>query len=395
MANWEIRNGFLTDGTKFLQVGEGVSIVRGWDKDNIKLVGVQNGDENYIDIYIGGGATIDGQTPADLTDAMGKFAELLGDSNDVPQTVFEQSEDDILNLNPIEALQNGDIVQRGNPTIWNAHTYVVNRWRGEHILQFGRGNENDANGLTLLNIPLNLNTLWLRCLGDRWLHVNVKDSSGKDFGDWIGGYNYGLTMNPQGGVKRGHWSYHLWFPINIKGHNGTIYLTSKAGTTNDAWFSGYAVTKNPLGLSRMCVRGLSQSINGSTNVTYNRIWNNSPLGHIAINTVATIKVPFVDTGCDKVFFIDSSGQNHSTNCYSAIRVEGVELEDRLSDAAAHPYATHLNSNLYHQYFGVRVPKELLPTDGRRFIDVQIDTTNSNTNFQIREIGTHDFPKWLK
>jgi len=225
--------------------------------------------------------------------------------------------------------------------------------------------------------------------------VKVYDSSGKQFGIVAGGYRENFQIAPDGCLPNHDYNNHGWVPINVHGHDGSIYLVPQARTTNNVWLSGIAFSDNPSGLIWRSAVNLYWALNGGNVLGWHsHNWNRDHLAFIAPNTFVTMKVPVVDTGNDKVFYIVTHGNNWAEGAHSAVYVNGTKLDDRMSGGWGNAYQRLLGKQRFQNYYAVRVPAILISEDATE-IDVQIDTrTTTDVSFPhriyLREAGTHDF-----
>ncbi len=182
----------------------------------------------------------------------------------------------------------------GFPYDCNPHIiYQNNVWNSFNIIQYGSNNQSDGNGL-LVTMPTTKSILWIRTLGDRWNKLKVYDSSGKQFGNWTGGFRNLAKINPDGGIGDTYYNVHEWMPINVTGHNGTLYvIATSSPTTNDFWLSGIAFTTNPDALTWQSAVNYHWAVNGGPGLAWNSIWNSDNLANINPGTTATLMVPVV------------------------------------------------------------------------------------------------------
>ena len=287
--------------------------------------------------------------------------------------------------NVYDAKTDGVIAKVGNPTYTESSV-----WNGYNIIRYGGNNQADGDGL-LVTMPTDKDTLWLRFLGERWNMVKVYDDAGNQFGNWAAGHRKNNRITPDGGMDDSHNDKHEWTPINVKGHSGKLYVISKTRTSGSFYISGVAFTDNPHGLTWVSAVGLHWAINGGNSLTWNnQSWNNDNLAQINDNTFWTMKIPVVENGKDKLFFINLYGSQWNEGGHVAVYVNGTKLETRLSEQWDNGFFRQRMSTLYNHMAAVKIPKNLIPT-GATYLDVQIDRrTHVNNIMYIREAGTLNF-----
>ena len=321
----------------------------------------------------------------------GEGLTLLDVENLLDQKLLEERSESIFSgatiyQNIFDAKNDSIALKVGNPS-YNDTTYI-NGWNGRPILKYGANNEADGNGM-LVTMPTDKDVLWLRFLGgDRWNVVKVYDDLGNQFGKWSAGYRDNNTITPDGALEDSNSVYHQWIPINVKGHSGKLYVISKPNTSAEFWCSGIAFTNNPLGLTWLSAVGLHWAINGGNGINWDSSqWHNDNLAEIHANTFDTMKIPVVENGKDKLFFLNLHGNNWNEGGHTAVYVNGAKLDNRLSEQWNNPFFRQRNANLYNHMVAVKVPQTLIPT-GATYIDVQIDTRiHNNTRLHVREAGT--------
>lgn len=291
--------------------------------------------------------------------------------------------------NIFDARDAGVAVKVGSPTYNDTTHTSSNRWNGREIICFGSNNQADGHGM-LVTMPTDKSVLWLRFLGERWNVVKVYDDKGKQFGLWSAGYRDNNAIAPDGGVEDSYHDIHQWCPISVKGHSGKLYVIAKPHTNNSFWCSGVAWSDNPLNLTWTSAVGLHWAINGGNGITWNNNqWNNDNLAEIRQGSFHLMKIPVVENGEDKLFFINLHGNNWNEGGHAAVYVGSTKLDDRISEQFTNPFFRQRNANLYNHIMAVRIPKSLIATNAT-FLDIKIDMrTHYNQRLYIREAGTID------
>ena len=129
----------------------------------------------------------------------------------------------------------------------------------------------------------------------------------------------------------------------------------------------------------------------------NTDWNSEPLLKLPPGSSPSIQIPFVNSGKDKIFYVIE----HNSSWGPGVLMTNIQQTDGtykqlggLFTSFNNPFSRHFNSKLYQRYYGVIVPKNLLPTD-KNFITIRIDMPTGLSDLLVREVGTHDYnPKQL-
>lgn len=312
-----------------------------------------------------------------------------------PMTNRMYPNDDVLIYQDIFAARDtGAIKKFGNPVYDDTTFTKTNPWNLRPIIKFGTsGNTADGNG-ALVTIPSKYNTVWVRVLGDRWNTIQAvfQDGAKEDLGRWTGGYRSLNNFAPDGGTADGTWvdnpgvMAHEWLPI-AAGRSGQLLLTGKETTNAEFWISGLAFSRNPWSHAAHSAVGYNWAVNGGTKVGWNsENWNHDVLAVISAGTKPTMKVPVLPSGRDKLLYIIEHNNNWVGALHGGITVNGMAIE-RFTTTYDNPFARHWNSKIYERYLAARIPKELIQG---RYLDVQIDMSLQASNFNFREMGTHDF-----
>jgi hypothetical protein len=272
--------------------------------------------------------------------------------------------------------------------------------------------------------------LWVQTIADRYNSFRVYELEGsnikKDFGSHVTGTEINKyilnTISPDGTVNQltnnaDGIQYFTWWPVpidltgntsrklmisfNMDNHTRTDYT--------DPWFSGFAFSKNP--------------------------WNHCPINHVSIhwdvnrsntsdlknqnpnimhatdafftysffknNTITQFRIPFVNSGKDKIFYIIEY------NMASSPSFKNLEIVTTPAKAATlaiykdlggfyttfkNPFSEHYNSRVNQRYYAVIIPKQFLPPKNPMgdFIDLQLNVRGSyGQGSSFTEVGTHD------
>jgi hypothetical protein len=100
-----------------------------------------------------------------------------------------------------------------------------------------------------------------------------------------------------------------------------------------------------------------------------------------------MQVPVIYTGKDKLVYFVEFDQPANYDSHGKVYANGVEIE-RFRTTYCNPFATHFNGKFDQRYLAARIPADVIrPND--LFVTIKIDTTKSDGNLNIREMGTHD------
>ena len=291
--------------------------------------------------------------------------------------------------NIFDALSGGVISKYGNPSGWDETSYRNSGWYDYYILRIGSKNA-FPNGLRV-NVPAGKKVIWLRCLNDRWLSVQLYKLDGTNLGNFCSGMRKSHNYAPDGGSHDSSWDFHTWFPIPVPDDNASYVFTSGNSANDggsDAWISGIAFSTNPWNHAYNCAVANVWQVNGGSGVTWNSDnWNNDMLGQITNGNEVALVVPIVPSGRDKLFYIAEHNANWDGAMHRGLKVDDTPIE-RLRTTWDHPLARTLNSKMYYRFLAARIPESL--TRGKRFITVKVNMTGDLRNhIFFREAGTID------
>ena len=294
-------------------------------------------------------------------------------------------EDAIIYQDIHEALSNGAITKSGTPngwdqTTWKTRSYPENNSNGKKLLKIGTNNDY-PNGIKI-NVPEGKNMIWLRVInGDRYNSFKVFKSNGVNLGVYGSGYRNLNSLAPDGGTAHNH-EWHTWIMINVP-EKGDYIITSN----DDGHISGLALTSNPWNYAMLPAKSYHLKHNGGDDITWNSDnWQNDQLAQIPAGRVVKLFVPVVDSGKDKLLFINEHNSNWTGLQHTGIKIEDTPVE-RFRTTWDHPLARHLNSKIWNRFAATLVPKNL--TKDKRFIKVEINMTGIGSDIYFREMGTID------
>jgi hypothetical protein len=296
------------------------------------------------------------------------------------------------NHNIFDMLDGRIISKSGNPGGWDDGSYKTTKWpdeNGNNILRIGSRNTTD--GLRV-EVPAGKNVIWLRCLNDRWISVQVYKIDGNiDLGNFCSGFRKLHKYAPDGGQHDARWDFLTWFPIPVPGP-GSYKIVSGNRLNDggsDAWIGGIAFSTNPWNHAFNSAVGIHWNVNGGENVTWNSDnWNNDMLAQITNDRMVTMVIPIVPSGRDKLLYLMEHNNQWDGAMHRGITVDGTPIE-RLRSTWDHPLARSINSKMYNRFLAAFVPESL--TRNKRFITVKIDMTRNagGNHIFFREAGTID------
>jgi len=295
------------------------------------------------------------------------------------------------NHNIFDLLGKGIISKYGNPGGWDETTWRTTKWpdgNGNNILRLG--DKNSTDGLRV-EVPIGKNVIWIRCLNDRWLSVQVYKIDGNiDLGNFCSGFRSLHKYAPDGGQHDSRWNLFSWFPIPVPGPGSyKIVIGNRANNDGvDGWIAGIAFSTNPWNHAFNCARAYNWNVNGGENVTWHSDnWNNDMLGQLTNGTITTMVVPIVPSGKDKLLYLIEHNNQWDGGMHRGITVDGTPIE-RLRSTWDHPLARSINSKMYNRFLAAFIPESL--TLNKRFITVKIDMKSDMGNhIFFRESGTID------
>ncbi len=288
--------------------------------------------------------------------------------------------------------------------------YDVNKWYGKNIYRTTTQAQRQSNGtgieITVPNPPTGANydytILWVQTLNERWSDFKVYNNSPyKTFGKFTTGYRKLNNISPNGATHNEYWSLFEWQPVPIKLNSDRKIMISNFRNGSPTWFSGFAFSTNPWNHCRLAAISIHWQTNkdpesdiDNTNaaITWNsENWNNDNLLQFNKNTQPSFQIPFVNSGKDKIFYVVEHNNSWGP---SVIMVSVQKADNTYQDIGGlyttfnNPFSRHFNSKIYQRYYGVIIPKNLLPTD-KNFITIRVSMPDGE-NLYVREVGTHDY-----
>ncbi len=289
--------------------------------------------------------------------------------------------------------------------------YNTAKWNEKNIYRTITQDQRQSNGtgieITVPNPPSGSNydytVLWIQTLNDRWSDFKIYNNTPyKTFGKYSTGLRRLNSISPNGAMHNERWEFFEWYPVPIKLNADRKIMISNFRAGSPTWFSGFAFSTNPWNHCRISALSLHWQTNKDTESDIdggnsalawdNDNWNNDPLIRFPPNTQPSFQIPFVNSGKDKIFYIIE----HNSNWGPGIVMASAQKADNtyqdiggLYTTFNNPFSRHFTSKLYQRYYGVIIPKNLLPTD-KDFITIRVSMPKGGTNLYVREVGTHDY-----
>ena len=320
-----------------------------------------------------------------------QVSENFANDNNIRNNYMYYPEETIIYQDVFDALGKA-FGKSGNPVGWDDTTYTKkNPWNGRTIIRLGGIDKPLAfpNG-AFVNVPNNMNVIWLRVLSDRWFSVKVYTEGGVDIGTFVAGFNNLNKYAPDGGSGDSYHNIHDWMAIPVPKEGKYILVpgNKKNDGGSDTWISGIAFSTNPWNHAYNSAVAYHWAVNEGTQLTWNnQNWNSGQLAQLDHPKKNILYIPVVPSGKDKLLYLVEHNNNWDGIMHQGITVDGVPIE-RFRTTWDNPFARHHNSKIYSRFVATRVPAKL--TIGKRFLKVEVDSSLSNHNIYIREAGTIDF-----
>jgi hypothetical protein len=94
-----------------------------------------------------------------------------------------------------------------------------------------------------------------------------------------------------------------------------------------------------------------------TQISWNSInWNNIPLAQINKSSSPSFRIPFVNSGSNKIFYIIDFNDTSAGQYLQNISINNTNIGS-LYTTFDNPFSRHFNSRMHHRYNGVVIPKE--------------------------------------
>ncbi len=263
--------------------------------------------------------------------------------------------------------------------------------------------------------------LWVRFTNSSTPWINLKlyqynsvtDNIIKFFGKISDGLQNLNKISPDGSTHNATWNAQQWIPIpfDLNGNSSRkLVLSNFNDTSNPMLINAIAFSTNPWNHCKIPALSLYFQTNNDDNannvvgatggLTWNQNnFNNEPLAQFNGGNTFQFRIPFVNSGKDKIFYLIEHNNNWgpaitSLEIFKYNTTTQVETAINLGNfytSFDNPFARHHNSKIYQRYYGVVIPKEHLPVKGPyndNFIKLRI-TIPSGDNIYFTEVGTHD------
>jgi hypothetical protein len=308
---------------------------------------------------------------------------------------------------------------------WNGITNTT-LWYGIPIYRtLGMSSrQNDDKGIQI-TVPLHPNrssgqdysVLWLRLRNHNFQYFKVYELNGtvvkKYFGKHTIGKAYMNHISPDGSIKSDEYLKVLWWPvpIDLSGNSSrNIMINSFVDLSNNMWIGGVAFSTNPWNHCLIHGNSLYNHINDDNTLSglfpdtatiknFDAVFNETYLFGMQPSTSPIIRIPFVNSGRNKIFYIIENNNTFS------LSIVGVEINITPNSSTPtwqnignfyttfdNPFARHSNSMIFHKYYGIIIPKEYLPVKGSsindNFMQLRI-TIPAGLVFKFSDVGTHD------
>ena len=292
-------------------------------------------------------------------------------------------------------------------------SFKTTKWNGKNIFKTKDiTGALEPNGIGLqITVPdapagadYDYNVLWVQTLNERWSRFRVYSYNNQDyklFGKFSGGMNWLNNILPTGTTHNEQWDLFEWIPIPIRITKTERKIMLSSIIDNETWYSGFAFSSNPWNHCRVHCRMIYENLNKDdtinistfqTNIGWNADrWNNAPVFTFISNTSPIFRIPFVNSGKNKIFYLIEHNNNWGPG------IGEVFVTDKPGKSSSslgnmyttfnNPFSRHFNSKIYMRYYGIIIPKDKLPSDN--FLEIKIIIPNNGQGLQIREVGTHD------
>lgn len=248
------------------------------------------------------------------------------------------------------------------------------------------------------------NVLWVQTLNDNWKTFKVFTRNPyTSFGKYAIGLEWLNNISPNGAIHNERWDRFVWYPVPFKMSSDRKIMINNFHAGGDCWYSGFAFSTNPWNHCKLSALSIHWQTNkdlesamDNTNpaITWHSDrWNNQPMAIFGSNTEPIFKIPFVNSGNDKVFYIIE----HNNSWGPGIINVSIQNSDGtnytslggLYDSFNNPFARHHNSVNFQRYLGIIIPKNLLPAN-INFLTIKLSIPYNNNGFVFREVGTHNY-----
>ena len=314
----------------------------------------------------------------------GDLAHLLR-SVQMPTIYSSNPADFIIYDNIFTAINSNVISRSGSPAIWDSTQWVAG-WRPQGdiinitrpILNIGIGNTTSItpDGISV-RVPARMNIIWVRVLNDRWTTLTVRGYPTNTCG-----WRNLSKMAPDGSEDMG--VLHRWVPYPVAMGPATYFITGAGVTHSPAsnWISGIGFSTNPYNHAMSSGVAIHWALNGGTGVEWetsawpggNPYSDNS--ARIPLGRSATLMVPVVRSGNDKMLYILSMGRPTDIALIRKCRVTVGGTPVDLFYPHNNVFSRYYNSLPTLSYLCIRIPEQLVTGN---MLSVIITNPTSTTN----------------
>jgi hypothetical protein len=274
--------------------------------------------------------------------------------------------------------------------------------------------------------------LWVKCMDTQTYYYTIKlyqsDANNniiKTFGKHADGKNGLNKISPDGSIHNDTWNTTQWIPIpfDLSGNTSRkLIMSNYISNSSNVWnfISSMAFSTNPWNHCKVSSISLIWQSNKTNNtngiptsftkndVVWNNIanltdrenWNNLPLAQFNVNSIIPFRIPFVNSGKDKIFYLVEHNNNWGPSIIGLTVLKNINNTNvnvpigNFYTSFNNPFSRHYNSKMYQRYYGIVIPVDVLPVKGTiddNFITLQINIPNNDTSRPVyfSEVGTHD------
>lgn len=307
---------------------------------------------------------------------------IYNNSNTPTYMYSKNSSDSVIYDDIFSAFDKGIVSKNGAPPGYDDTGYRTALWNGYKLLHIGNGTDANPIGITV-NVPQNMNVIWIRVLNERWATITVKGMPTN-----VGGHRNIIKMRPDGNEDTG--TNHRWVPYPVL-KSGTAYnIYGSAVADSNNWISGIGFSTNPYNHIMSSAVTYHWALNGTSSgisVFYADgayWWNSDQLAYIT-NSVKTFMVPVIKSGKDKFLYFLCLGREpdntYVSQCKLTVNGKSV-LNFQMILNKFSTYYTRPNLS----YLSTYISADLIADSS--YLTVTIDASNLSYIY-FREIGTHD------
>ncbi len=294
-------------------------------------------------------------------------------------------------------------------------SYDSTLWNGKYIYQSNKPSQQPMGTGMKITVPqfenstdisgLDFTVLWVQTLNDdaRWSSFRVytkndDNDTYNSFGSYATGKRYLNNISPNGAIHNETYNLFEWYPVPIQLNSSREVYLSNPFNEGNTWFSGLAFSTNPWNHCRISALTIHWNFNkegndlitpitsypAQSNIVWGGGWNNDTYCQITTGSDGVFRIPFVNSGREKIFYLIEHNDVWNTNSRN-VKVNGIEIGS-LYTSFDNPFSRHFNSKPYQRYLGVIIPKDIINSIESNFMTITISAPYA---INIREVGTHD------